>query len=35
ARNMGVKTLTLDGVEPTYLASLAILQRIIELEESR
>ncbi|KKT65442.1 MAG: hypothetical protein UW58_C0030G0001, partial [Candidatus Collierbacteria bacterium GW2011_GWC2_44_30] len=32
ARNMGVKTLTLDGVEPTYLASLAILQRIIELE---
>lgn len=35
ARNMGVKTLTLDGVEPTYLASLAILQRIIEQEESR
>ncbi len=35
ARNMGVKTLTLDGIEPTYLASLAILQRIIELEESR
>lgn len=35
AKNMGVKTLTLDGVEPTYLASLAILQRIINLEESR
>lgn len=34
ARNMGVKTLTLDGIEPTYLASLAILQRIIEQEES-
>lgn len=35
AKNMGVKTLTLDGLEPTYLASMAILQRIIELEESR
>ncbi len=35
AKNMGVKTLTLDGLEPTYLASLAILQRIINLEESR
>ncbi len=34
AKNMGVKTLTLDGLEPTYLASLAILQRIINLEES-
>lgn len=35
AKNLGVQTLSLDGVEPTYLASLAILQRIIDLEESR
>ncbi len=34
-RSLGVGNLTLNGVEPTYLASLAILQRIIHLEENR
>ena len=34
AKNLGTQTLSLDGVEPTYLASLAILQRIIHLEET-
>lgn len=33
AKNLGVKNLTLDGIEPVYLCSLAILQRIINLEE--
>ena len=33
AKNLGTQHLTLDGVEPVYLASLAILQRIINLEE--
>ena len=33
AKNLGSHRLTLDGVEPVYLASLAILQRIISLEE--
>ena len=33
AKNLGSKRLTLDGIEPTYLCSLAILQRIINLEE--
>lgn len=34
AKNLGTQTLSLDGVEPTYLASLAILQRIIDLESN-
>jgi hypothetical protein len=35
SRSLGVGNLTLNGVEPTYLASLAILQRIIHLEENQ
>lgn len=34
AKNLGSHSLSLNGVEPVYLASLAILQRIINLEES-
>jgi hypothetical protein len=34
-RSLGVGNLTLNGVEPTYLSSLAILQRIIHLEENQ
>ncbi|HEX8923980.1 MAG TPA: hypothetical protein VF828_04580, partial [Patescibacteria group bacterium] len=33
AKNLGSSHLTLNGVEPVYLGSLAILQRIIDLEE--
>ena len=33
AKNLGAGSLALSGVEPVYLGSLAILQRIIELEE--
>lgn len=33
AKNLGVRNLSLDGVEPTYFAAQAILQRIIHLEE--
>ena len=33
AKNLGAGSLNLAGVEPVYLGSLAILQRIIELEE--
>lgn len=32
-KNLGLRQLSLDGVEPTYLSTLTILQRIIELEE--
>lgn len=35
AKNLGAGSLALSGVEPVYLGSLAILQRIIELEESQ
>lgn len=34
AKNLGAGSLALSGVEPVYLGSLAILQRIIELEEN-
>ena len=34
AKNLGAGSLNLAGVEPVYLGSLAILQRIIELEEN-
>lgn len=34
AKNLGAHRLTLDGIEPVYLATRAILQRIIDLEES-
>ena len=34
AKNLGAGSLALSGVEPVYLGSLAILQRIINLEES-
>jgi hypothetical protein len=34
AKNLGVRSLSLDGIEPVYLGSLAILQRIINLEEN-
>lgn len=34
AKNLGAGSLNLAGVEPVYLGSLAILQRIINLEES-
>lgn len=34
AKNLGSHRLTLNGVEPVYLGSLAILQRIINLEEN-
>ncbi len=34
AKNLGAHRLTLDGVEPVYLAARAILQRIIDLEEN-
>lgn len=34
AKNLGAGSLELQGVEPVYLGSLAILQRIINLEES-
>jgi hypothetical protein len=33
AKNLGAGSLNLAGIEPVYLGSLAILQRIIELEE--
>lgn len=33
AKNLGAGALNLAGIEPVYLGSLAILQRIIELEE--
>lgn len=33
AKNLGSNRLTLDGIEPVYLGTLAILQRIINLEE--
>jgi hypothetical protein len=35
AKNLGSHSLTLNGVEPVYLGSLAILQRIIDLEEKQ
>ena len=35
AKNLGAGSLNLAGVEPVYLGSLAILQRIIELEEGK
>ena len=34
AKNLGAGSLNLAGIEPVYLGSLAILQRIINLEES-
>jgi len=34
AKNLGAGALNLAGIEPVYLGSLAILQRIIELEEN-
>ena len=34
AKNLGAGSLNLNGIEPVYLGSLAILQRIINLEES-
>lgn len=34
AKNLGAGSLDINGVEPVYLGSLAILQRIINLEES-
>jgi hypothetical protein len=34
AKNLGAGSLELNGIEPVYLGSLAILQRIINLEES-
>lgn len=34
AKNLGAGSLNLNGLEPVYLGSLAILQRIINLEES-
>ena len=34
AKNLGAGTLNLAGIEPVYLGSLAILQRIINLEEN-
>ncbi len=34
AKNLGAHRLTLDGIEPVYLATRAVLQRIIDLEES-
>jgi len=34
-RSLGVSNLTLNGIEPVYLGSLAILQRIINQEEER
>jgi hypothetical protein len=34
AKNLGAHRLTLDGIEPVYLAARAVLQRIIDLEES-
>jgi len=34
AKNLGTQHLRLDGAEPVYLGSLAILQRIINLEEN-
>jgi hypothetical protein len=33
AKNLGAGALNLAGIEPVYLGSLAILQRIINLEE--
>ncbi|PJC79697.1 hypothetical protein CO009_03850 [Candidatus Shapirobacteria bacterium CG_4_8_14_3_um_filter_35_11] len=35
AKNLGAGSLNLSGLEPVYLGSLAILQRIINLEESK
>ncbi len=35
AKNLGTGSLELNGAEPVYLGTLAILQRIISLEESR
>jgi len=35
AKNLGAGSLNLNGLEPVYLGSLAILQRIINLEESK
>jgi len=35
AKNLGAGSLNLAGIEPVYLGSLAILQRIIELEENK
>lgn len=34
-KSLGEGSLALEGIEPTYLASLAVLQRIIEKEEAR
>lgn len=34
AKNLGAENLGLKGIEPVYLSSIAILQRIINLEES-
>lgn len=33
-KNLGSRQLSLDGIEPTYLSTLTILQRIIDLEEA-
>ena len=35
AKNLGAGSLELNGLEPVYLGSLTVLQRIINLEESR
>lgn len=35
AKNLGSTRLTIDGVEPVYISTLAILQRIINQEENR
>ncbi len=35
AKNLGSHSLSLNGVEPVYVSSLSILQRIINLEESQ